>query len=377
MSRFESKLLASIEQGGDHLEGRLAGLAWAAYRARIGDIESAKRVVAKERARDSKISEAQLFAYINYVEGLCEYFDRGIETALKKFLRASALAAGCPRNDCLPSLIFGWLAALYRSQGRWKMMVDNLLAAVEQSWKCTSEVKFRVCLVCADIQQEVGEYAAASAWYDAARGHALEIGDDAAISAMLYNRAAIRIFNARLDEVAGQSVTVADSYIALQASSAHNYTQYIRDQSMRWGFDLMEGQLHLLRGDFDGALALFESSKFDLLAADWPNVDCVRQADMFRCRAQIGQVSGFFDEHGIEALIGRIERLPAPGDRAIAIYSILTGVRLLRMGSLARLEELLRRQIDMLFDDRRGELEEYSRFSRKFGDPSMLSDDSH
>ena len=373
MSRFESRLLAEIERGDGRLDGILACLAWAAYRARIGDIESAKRVVAQERSRDSKLSEAQIFAHINYVEGLCQYFERGLDFALKKFLRASVLAAGCPQGDCLPFLIHGWLAALYRNQGRWKLMVDSLLAAADQGGNGSSEVGFRVCLVAADVLQELGVYVASSDWYDVARRHALAIGDDAAISAMLYNRAAIRVFNASLDEAAGLAVTVDDDHIALQASSAQNYTQYIHDESMRWGFDLMVGQVHMLRGDYVKALSVLESSELEVLAADWPNLDCVRQADIFRCRAQIGELTGSPVGEGVASVLSRIETLSAPGDRVIALYSVVAGMRALQMPSVTEIEEMLKQQHSLLRDDRRCQSEEFQRFIRRFGSPLSIS----
>lgn len=372
MSRFESQLLVDVGKGAGRLEGQLASLAWAAYRARIGDFESAKQIVVRERSVQPSVYSAALYARINFVEGLCQYFECGPNAALEKLSRASALAIGCPEDDSLPSLIFSWLAGLHRNQGRWRAMVDSLLAAVERKSACTPEVYFRVCLVCADILQEVGFYEAASVWYAAARERALEIGDDAALSAMLYNRAAIRIFNARLDVASNVVESIEEGYIALQASSAQNYTHYIRDGSMKWGFDLMEGQLRMLHGDCEAALALLDSKGLTCLEAYWPSVDCVRQADIFRCRAQIRGLKDSFDENSIRILLDRVLSLPAAGDRAIALHSIIIGMRI-RFEHLApKVEGLLSDQLSLVVADRSQELNEFARFTHCHENPSTL-----
>jgi hypothetical protein len=227
-------------------------------------------------------------------------------------------------------------------------------------------------LVVADVLQEIGQYGSASKWYAAARMQALAIGDDAALSAMLYNRAAIRIFNVRLDEIAGGVINFEEEQIALQTSSAQNYTNYISDRSMRWGFDLMAGQLSMLRGDFVHALEQFESDQFSSLAAQWPGVDCVRNADIIRCRIQGEGRLKSTDLSVVEELLCRIDVLSAPSDRAIALYSLAIAIKP-HMNDLAnRIFVTANQQIELVAEDRQSELTEISRFLSEFATPLAL-----
>ena len=60
---------------------------------------------------------------------------------------------------------------------------------------------------------------------------------------------------------------------------------------MHWGFDLLLGQIHMLRGDSTLALKKFELQEAQNLDSTWPAVDLVRCADIVRCRACVGVVA--------------------------------------------------------------------------------------
>lgn len=364
MSRFESKLLEAIDAEVSETKRSVLQLTWAAYRVRVGDPAKARDIAANIRARYSTNYSAQVFAYINFVEGLCEFFESGIESAIPKLMRSNALSNGCPADDDLPMLVKTWLAALYRILGNWKFMADFLILAACCCDRASDEASCRLCLVTADAFQEIESYRDAVRWYSAAHRYALSAGDDAALSAILYNRAAIRIFNSRLEEIRGDQVDTTEDRIALEAASARNYTQYINDMSMRWGFDLMAGQIHLLKHNYEQALALLDSERFCNFEHQWPAVDLVRRADVFRCGAILGRIG--VDDLGpyADRVWLRSGVISGSGDKAVTAYSLSMGLKSSDDNHSLRFLKIAQKALEIFDDERRRESVELDRFIR-------------
>lgn len=362
MSRFESNLLEAIRAEVTELGRSVFQLAWAAYRVRIGDVSAARGVVADVRLRYSNNYNAQIFAHINFVEGLCEFFENGIDSAIPKLIRSGALANGCPAGDDLPGLVRAWLAGLHRNRGNWQSMTDFLISAAGYREGLSSEAICRLSLVAADAFQEIEAYVEAARWYGLAHQHAIASGDDAALSAILYNRAAIRIFNLRLEEVRGGQIDTFESRIALEAASAKNYTQYIRDGSMRWGFGLMTGQLLLLKFDYAQALNALDSLEVRDLEHQWPSVDLVRRADVFRCHAMLGRIDPNQIKSYADQIWSRSGSISGAGDRAIAAYSLSVGLHKFDYEVSSSFLSLAREALNSFDDDRRREAVELNRF---------------
>ena len=362
MSRFEARLLDAIRDEKSEAAKSVLRLVWAAYRVRIGDVLGGRAVVNQVRDICGQRYQAQIFAHINFVEGLCEYFEGGIDAALPKLLRSKALSKGCPVSDDLPVLVGGWLAAAYRNKGQWGSMAVELIEAIRLREHFSDEALCRIGLVAADAFQEVERYGDAAYWYSYVRQRALSIGDDAVLSALLYNRAAIRVFNARIAEIRDGHVDLAGTYVELEAASAKNYTLYIRDASMDWGFDLMSGQLALLKGDYESALKLLDSPKVQGLDRQWPAVDVVRRADVFRCRAMLGALEVGRATATAEAIERSIVTLSSPGDRAIALNSLLVGLEKCQVVESVGYVNLARSSLNLHADERRKESDELSKF---------------
>lgn len=371
MSRFEDVLLANIESSSDDLSYWRAKLDWAAYRVRVGSLDSVDEIITSARNKNIDIMDARLYSRINFVEGLYEFFDSGIASALPKLRRAAAIALGCQRTDYIYLLVHAWLASIYRNLGNWEGVSKSLITLVESDSQRTHEVQFRFCLVIGDVCQEIESYDQATLWYSRAREYALRLGDDAALSAMLYNRASILIYNLRLQHVGGGSILLNDGRIALEAASARNYTQYINDKSLAWGFDLMNGQLMMLKDELNSALELFTSARVEAAMPEWPEVDALRMADVFRCRVRSGRFSEAGEIETASALVEKINSIESPGDKAIAFHSIAIGLRDVDGEYSRKLMDISQAQLSLVLEDRRREKDMLSELislcDKKFG----------
>lgn len=323
MSRFESNLMELLSDETSDLTRSVILLRLAAYRARTGVTEKVRSEIAEIRQRYADRNSAQLFAHINFAEAMCEFFEHGVQGSLKKLLRSRALSVGCPVDDGLPFLISSWLANSYRILGDWERVGDEVSKAAGQlDCGVDSEGLARISLVLADCFQEIEDYRQADRWYGISRNQALTCGDDSALSAVLYNRSAIRIFNLRIIEVIKDGFSLDDARIITEAASAENYDLYSNKSAMAWVFGLLRGQLLLLKGSPRDALEQFGSPAVTDLDQTWPSVDLVRRADIARCKAAIGELTNEEYSHcagilGIEVGVG-----VGWGDLAIASYSV-------------------------------------------------------
>lgn len=322
LSRFETSLSTRLQSESSELGRWIIRLRLASYLARRGDLSAARAIVSDARVEFESSSSAQVFAYINFAEAICDFIESGVRTALVKLQRSRVLCAGCVVRDELPMLVSAWFANFYRILGKWDEVGDEVRSVLGRSEVASAESLCRVSLVLADSFQEVENYTMANHWYKRAREHALKCGDDAALGALLYNKAAIRVFNSRIREASGMGVESDGCQVDIEAASAENYTQYIRDVAMPWVFDLLNGQLQLLRCDYEGALALLDSPRVQELREDWPAVDMLRRADVLRCRSKSTSIDHAAIRRDAMDIASSFSEGVGWGDIAAASYSL-------------------------------------------------------
>lgn len=318
----------------------------AAYLARKGQFEKARRIILDVRDATQGSYSPDVFCAINFAEGAVQYFEHGADAAIDKFLRSAALSAGCPTTDDLPSLVLAWIANCRRLQGRWSDEFSVLKDAIVRLTVDSAEVLERICLIISDSLQEIRQYADARAWYEASRKHALLAGDDSAISAILYNRTALGIFNARIDRAKGLKVDLEGWQADIFALSAENYTHYVGEHSMTWVFDLMKGQLHLLRGDFAAALELLDRPEIVHQLLGWPAVELVRRSDVLLACAHLSKVNPSDVVEYAKPLLGEFESKVGSGDLAIAAHSLLEAAQLNKSSEADDIRQILSSALD-------------------------------
>lgn len=327
MSRYEVGLLDRISVQSDLSSRWILILRLAAYRAKKGEISMARQEIAKIRSSAAALGNAQLLAHINFAEAICEFFEFGAEAGLVKIRRSQALCAGCPEGDDLPGLVAAWGASFYRILENWDGLNESFSRLVEARYFHSGEVRCRLSLTIADCLQELRNYSLADKWYEVARHESLLLGDETVLGAVLYNKSAIRVFNVRIDETRGEHTDLIKCDFALQAASAENLAHYTRDTAMPWVFDMLAGQLMLLRGDFEGALLRLDSTAAQGLSDKWPAVDLIRRSDLLRARSKLGLIRR--DQTVVEAQKFEMyfERGKCSGDSAVAAFSLSEAVR--------------------------------------------------
>jgi hypothetical protein len=254
VSRLLQYLAGAIAGASDpriqlHLRTRLA-----IYLARRGDVETVTATVAEIRRTYGAPLFAEATARANLIEGVALFCSDDLDRAIDKLRRARALgdAGSLPQVSRWAS---SWLAHLELNRGHIDAIQPHareLLASTpsDEDW-----VLSRVASTVASGLHFGDRYDLARPWYEIARQHAVNEGDDLTIDANLYNVAALRIHNIRLSELDSSVDDAELSRADMELRSSLNYDAAKSPKSFRWAIPLIETQLEQLLGRKELVLA--------------------------------------------------------------------------------------------------------------------------
>lgn len=225
------RLLAEIDAAVD-LEARaqLSG-ELACYWARTGDFERAETVRRQLRQTHGDGHNIRVSILIMIAEALLLYYRELSSNARDRMARASLLSTAS-RVPRLLSLTSAWMAHIDFNQNRFDSMVEEISECLNSLDSDDGAADCRVSLVLGDAFLFVGRTHASKAWYERARLAAIKIGDQAAVGAMTYNRAALRVATSRFSRVRDPTVGLDLSMLRMDVESAINYQHVARIMSL-------------------------------------------------------------------------------------------------------------------------------------------------
>lgn len=257
------------------------------YLARSGQLEKAREIASVVRHQSGTQQTVEVLALLNVAESLLAFYDGRRSLAVDKIRRAEAIGmAGGARPETM-AVAFSWDAHFQRNDNRLDALTVALSHCLRYCSKDNSEAISRLSLVVADAYQQVGDTDSAGKWYRAAHAHALVCGDNSLIAALIHNRAALRLFSARVAMAAGEPPAVDDYTIALEEASARSYESLVRTHSLAWFLDLIRGQVYMLQGRYEEALALLEGERVLRCSLSWREGNAMRMADVAFCRSKL------------------------------------------------------------------------------------------
>lgn len=289
MSRLERHLNDRIEAATDPVDAAISQVRLAMLLARRSDFPTAKDLLEAVRANHRVSNSPTVYAYVSLAEAMISGFSRGPHWAFDRLRRARLLAANLHAQDGVRCLVDSWIASFSRATYDEDELRRALLGASRHR-NDDHETASRFYLVLADASQEVGLNERARSAYEACRVHAVSLGDDLTISAMLHNRASIHVYNLRIARALRESVNLPASLVDVEAQSAIAYANLVDDSTYGFALDLSSVHVLMLREAWSDAMgALKKTMRSDVLG-DWPSPSFVGQADMLLCRSKCGQL---------------------------------------------------------------------------------------
>ncbi len=233
------------------------------YWARVGEFAEAERIRNELRRDFGNGRSPRVSILIMVLEGLQLYYKDLSPNARDRMLRASLLSKSFRARDLI-ARTSAWMAHIELNGARFDSMVSELRMSMDAMTAGDDTTECRVALVLGDACLIAGMSGQSQAWYERARRAANRLGDHAAVGAMTYNRAALRVARCRYERLRAADFRVDLPLLRLDVESAINYQSVARLRSLDHLLTTTKVGLLMIQEDSKSALPLIES----LLASD-------------------------------------------------------------------------------------------------------------
>ena len=257
-SPLERRLIAALDAATSPDQRALLLAELGGYWARAGEADRAEkaRITLRNEFGDYRNPRVSVLTIV--LEALQAYYGELSPYARDRMLRASLLSKGF-RDPGLIALTSAWMAHIEFNHARFDSMVLELTCANQALQDLSLDRGFapcRIALTLGDANLIAGLPSVAQSWYDIARREANAIGDHAAIGAMTYNRAALRVARARFDDLAAVDSGIDRSLLRVDVDSAINYQTAAQLKSLEHLLTTARASLFILQGRFDEAASV-------------------------------------------------------------------------------------------------------------------------
>ena len=230
-SPFVTKLVAELNRTVDPEAKAILRAELGCYWARVGEFDEVERLRQDLRREFGDARSARVSILIMVMEALQLYYKELSPGARDRMLRANLLSKGF-REPALIARTSAWMAHMELNSARFDAMISELRTTLESMQPGDDGTECRVSLVFGDACLIAGLPLESQAWYERARRAANRLGDHAAVGAMTYNRAALRVARCRYERLMARDGSIDTSLLRLDVESAINYQSVARLRSL-------------------------------------------------------------------------------------------------------------------------------------------------
>lgn len=264
----------------------------ASHFARHGQTKEALTSIGVVRAQFGNELHPEVASWLMLAEGVLHFFQMETYEAYDRIRRAYGLAIALKTQSAIPACA-AWMAHIEFNAGAYDKMTAHLLEALTQATEDDHQALARASLVLADAYHLTDQYILARPWYERARLNAAGEGDEATLSAMLYNVAAFRAANVRLVDTFGGEMTKEAHRASMEASSSINFDFAIETNGLGFLSYILRGLILTIDKKYSEALQTYDSIAEHSLPkrtlapiyADraWCNANLSRNDDAWKC----------------------------------------------------------------------------------------------
>lgn len=227
-----------------------------AHFARHGMSTQALKAISVVRDHYGLDLEPEVASWLMLAEGVLHYFKAQTKEAYDRIRRAYGLAVALQTESALP-ICAAWMAHVEFHDCEYIKMSSHLEEALTTAKSDDHPAHARASLVLANAFQLAGSYTLARPWYEKARLRAADDGDNATLSAMLYNVAAFRAANVRLEDTFGFEYSHEANRARLDTASSRHYDHAIGTRGLDFLSLLLRGLIHTINKNYEDALTIF------------------------------------------------------------------------------------------------------------------------
>ncbi|WP_077036711.1 hypothetical protein [Pelomonas sp. KK5] len=290
-TRIRSRLLQRLEQEIAAAGSPLRAAPLAARRAilliRHGESAAARAQLTELHQLGFSHPQSGIAGWLQLAEGLMSFYADLGDGGFDKLQRAEALARAA-RQPELEALACAWLAMLSYLRQDIEAVARHARRCLDIAAPDDHASRGRLAIALALAHDECDQ--PAQPWYANARRHAMQDGDDAALSALMFNMAAMRASRARYGVLSGGLVgSGVPMALMAGAQSAQHYDRAIGVAVKDGLTPLVQAQVLAINGDHAGAQALYEQHLPEAMSQGLARLNSVYLSDLAWCRIKTGQ----------------------------------------------------------------------------------------
>lgn len=331
-SQLEVRLQQLIQQETEPSRRAALSAELGCYLARVGDFERADCIRSELRSQFSDGRFLRISIRLMLLEGLLIYYKDLSSTARERVFRANVLCSSFREVELL-ALTSAWLAHIDFNQSNFQSMATEIRTCLGVMANDNKNALCRVSLVLGDAFLYSGNRKSSQIWYERARLAATELGDQAAVGAITYNRAALNVQNLRLKAIRSDLRNEDVAKVHMELKSAINYQNLAQLRSLDHLLRAANVGLMILMCEYDvtlvEAIELLNSKAIPEASGEY----LILLADIVKCYAVSGDLkSALRYKSEIEnALMSKLDR----DDAAIVLSSLSDSSRFLCENDLA------------------------------------------
>lgn len=264
------------------------------YMARTGGIPACLQRLHELRARYGRGDFPRVSVWLMIADGICSYFSDLSDAARDRFVRANGVSRAAHYED-LFRLSSAWLAHIDFNRSAYASMAQHLIAAKPDCVSRRDAADCRATVVLGNASICAGAYSDAIKWHEYARRAAVELGDEATIGAIMYNKATFNCLRVQVNAALGQVEESPQEFLSLQVDSNDLYHRAAGNSSLQQLSRALRARQRMAAADFAEAREIYLS----LIGSELPtsHVDDVQllRAELARCLQCLGQHADALD----------------------------------------------------------------------------------
>jgi hypothetical protein len=318
-SRYAVQLDAAVAAAGNPLERRCRQAERAALWARQGDMAAASQAIEALQGQAALQPLPLADGWLLWSEAVVSYYSNMARDAAalmeSAHERAEALLRTQPAAQPLAAVTAAWLGSYVFTRDDPPRMAGLLRRAIELSDDQHHLARERAALGAAYAYLIAGRADLAQPWHSLSRRHGVTLGDEAHVSALMHNHAAMSVNAARMahlfsDEAALQQSLANDmAQCLMMVESVDRFDDGIGSASLRSLVPMLQAQMVCAQGEWAQALALFDQHLPDAMEQGMATQAPTLHADMAWCAWQLG-----LHERSAQSAAWAQAALATPGD---------------------------------------------------------------
>ncbi len=321
-SQLEVRLRHRIQEEKDSSLQGILQAKLACYFARIGEFDQAESIRIELRQKFGDGKSAKISILLMLLDGLLLFYRDLSSGARDRIARANLISTTFHEHE-LTALTSAWLAHIDFNRCQFLLMTNEIRKCNELLTHDDGTATCRISLVLGDAFLYSGQREPSQFWYERARNAATVIGDQAAIGAITYNRAALNVQNLRLKCIANEIIDDDIKRAQAELQTAINYQVLARLKSLDHLLRAASVAIRIVKKEYE--LAVIEASSIlDLKTAPIESGEYfILLTDLAKCHAIRGDLGAARKIcEGISALaVSKLDE-----DDKVIIYDSLAGI---------------------------------------------------